>query len=93
MEEVVRMEQQLLLQFVSNDEPSINDVMKRFGLHCDEIDEVFGVIATDPPAGLYVVLIDTGAAARIRPAIEKLTDDDPRVGFFGDPPISTTDPT
>ncbi len=46
-------------------QPSLQAVREQFGLAPEEIDEQFGVVAVDPEAHLYCVLLDEAAIVRI----------------------------
>ncbi|MDH4177849.1 MAG: hypothetical protein OEW31_06010 [Thermoleophilia bacterium] len=45
--------------------PSLDEVCARFGFGGDEVDREFGVVATDPDAHLYAVLVEEAAVERL----------------------------
>lgn len=46
--------------------PTLDQVRERFALGGDEVDDQFGVVATDPDAGVYAILVEEGAIERLR---------------------------
>ena len=69
--------------------PSVGKAASLFDLRPDEIDRDFGVIATDPSAGLYTILIDAAAIQRAnaRLAARKGGAEE---GIFSNPHIEPT---
>jgi hypothetical protein len=72
--------------------PSLAEVARMLGIGADKLDGVFGVIATDPDAGLYTVLVDSEVAAAVSQRLAERGDDkaegvfsNPRVEPFGPP--------
>lgn len=47
--------------------PTVQDVMRKYGLQAEEMDASFGVIEIDPEDHLYSMMIDSAAAERIQP--------------------------
>lgn len=47
--------------------PTVQEIVERYGLQPDEIDEQFGVIAIDPDDHAYTILIEPSAAQKIQP--------------------------
>ncbi len=74
--------------------PSLHDVAKRFGVRLEDLDPEFGVIGTDPAAGLYCVMIDSRAAATAEAALraQTSTQRDPAEGIFSNPRIEPFGP-
>lgn len=75
--------------------PSLQDVAKRFGVRVEDLDPEFGVIGTDPAAGLYCVMIDSRAAATAEAALQAqtaTTQRDPAEGVFSNPRIEPFGP-
>lgn len=70
--------------------PTPAEVRRRFGLADGELDPEFGVIATDPGAGLYTVLI---AAAAVDRVARSLAGDDPAEAVFANPPVEPFGPS
>ena len=71
--------------------PSLDEVRQLFNLKPEEIDKQFGVIATDPMEGVYVVMVDIKARARVDAALATRALD-PAEGFFANPPIEPFGP-
>lgn len=68
--------------------PALDDVVERYGLAPEEIDQDFGVVEIDPDDHLYVVLVTPEAAARIEPGDGWDTSgpySNPRIEPFGPP--------
>lgn len=77
----------MMLQFRhSGPAPKLDEVRRMFALEAGEIDTDFGVIATDPTAGLYTVLVAASAAARVAAALATRPAD-PAEGWFGNPRV------
>lgn len=71
--------------------PTLAEVCERFGLNAEELDPVFGVIATDPEAGLYAVLVAETSTERVAKALAS-EDPDPSAGVFANPQIEPFGP-
>jgi hypothetical protein len=71
--------------------PTPARLRKLFGLEPDEIDPLFGIIATDPSEDLYTVLIDARATARVEAALARRPAD-PAEGIFANPRIEPFGP-
>lgn len=70
-------------------EPSLEEVLQKFTLQPDEVDTNFGVMKVDPEAGLYCIMADSDAIARITGS-EAMSDSavsgpfsNPRIEGFG----------
>ncbi|MGY6551362.1 MAG: hypothetical protein ACXIT4_05635 [Erythrobacter sp.] len=80
-----------MLQFRhSGEAPSLAEVAALFDLAPDELDGEFGVIATDPAEGLFTVLVDLCASARVTAALARRPAD-PVEGLFVNPPVEPFD--
>ncbi len=66
--------------------PSLAEVLATFGLDRDDVDAEFGVVATDPSAGLFVVRVEDRALDKVRAALA-LRPRHPAEGLFGDPRV------
>jgi len=73
-------------------EPTVEDIARKFEISSGLIDPEFGVIATDPQAGLYTILVDQTVAEKLDSKIKKDTKDEasgafsnPRIEPFGPP--------
>ena len=66
--------------------PSLADVLAIFGLDPDDVDAEFGVVATDPQAGIFTVRIEDHALDKARVALTARPRH-PAEGLFGDPRI------
>jgi hypothetical protein len=71
--------------------PTPARLCKLFDLKLNEIDPVFGVIATDPVDDLYTVLIDARATGRVESALASRPAD-PAEGVFANPRIEPLGP-
>jgi len=81
-----------LLQFRHDgDAPTLADVLSAFALDAPDVDAGYGVVATDPAAGLYVVRVAARAADKLRAALAARPPD-PAEGVFADPRIEPTGP-
>lgn len=81
----------LMLQFKhAGTPPSLADVREVFGLGAGELDTTFGVVATDPAASLYTVLVDETAQARVRQRLAARPGA-PGEGLFSNPTVAPTD--
>lgn len=67
-------------------EPSLDEVRRLFGLSADEVDPMFGVVATDPEDSLYTVLIADTAIPQVNAALAARPSD-PAEGVFANPRI------
>jgi len=47
-------------------EPTVDQIIEKYGIEPDEIDDDFGVIEIDPDENLYTLLIEQTAAERVR---------------------------
>jgi hypothetical protein len=68
--------------------PTLDAIRTRYGLAPDDLDERFGVVAVDPAAHAYTVLVEQAAAARIKPGEGWDVEgpfSNPRVAPFGPP--------
>lgn len=82
----------LLVQFKhAGPPPSLEEVRNLFGLGAQEIDTSFGVVATDPAAGLYTVMVDSEAGDRVKTALAGRPPD-PAEGVFSNPTIEPFGP-
>jgi hypothetical protein len=69
--------------------PTLAEAMTLFGLAAGELDVSFGVIATDPDAGLYTVLVADAAAPRVQAALARRPAREAE-GLYGNPRIEPT---
>lgn len=84
--------QTVMLQFKLHDSaPSVDEVRRLFNLDVDEIDNQFGVIATDPAEGIYTVLVDAKATERVE-AVLATRPCDAAEGIFANPRIEPFGP-
>ena len=84
--------QSVMLQFKhQGSAPSIDEVRRMFDLRKGEIDDQFGVIATDPAEGIYTVLIAAHATPRAEAKLA-CRPRDPAEGIFANPPIEPFSP-
>jgi hypothetical protein len=72
----------------SGNAPTIEQVSAKFGLKPEELDAQFGVIAVDPEANTYTILLDAAAYERI--SGESISDE--LEGPFSNPPIAPFGP-
>jgi len=70
--------------------PSLEEAAEMFDLSRDEVDEQFGVVPTDPEAGLYTILIDAEAQAKAQARLDA-RDGDVAEGIFANVRIEPTD--
>jgi len=71
--------------------PTVQSVKERYGLTDDEIDPQFGVVAVDPDAELYTVLVEDQAAPKLGSQADwsvKGPYSNPRIEPFGPPEAS-----
>ncbi len=66
--------------------PELAEVLASFGLDLADVDAEFGVVATDPSAGLFVVRVADRALDRVRAALARRPRH-PAEGLFGDPRV------
>ncbi len=71
--------------------PSLDEVRRLFDLGPGEVDAQFGVIATDPAAGIYTVLVASAATKRVE-AVLATRSRDPAEGIFANPRIEPFGP-
>jgi hypothetical protein len=63
--------------------PALTEVASRFGFEAGELDQLFGVVATERDRDLYLVLADSTARARVEANLD--AERDSAIGFFTDP--------
>lgn len=81
-----------MLQFHHpGDPPSLDEVRLAFGLDEADVDAEYGVVATDPADGLYVVRVADVARASIDAALGRRPKH-PAEGLFGDPRVEPMGP-
>ena len=81
-----------MLQFHhAGGKPTLEQVRELFGLSAGDLDESYGVAATDPKTGVYVVLIRPDAVAKARARLAQRPKH-PVEGIFGDVRIEPTGP-
>jgi hypothetical protein len=69
-------------------QPSLAEIQNRYGISAEELDREFGVVAVDPEANVYTVLVDEQAAAKITPDAEWNVEgpfSNPKIEPFGPP--------
>lgn len=77
----------LMFQFRHRgDPPTLDSVRSAYGLVGGDVDEAFGVVATDQAEGLYVVLLTPLAARQVEAALAR-SPRDPAVGVFSNPRV------
>jgi hypothetical protein len=82
----------MMLQFHhAGGKPTLEQVYELFGLATGDLDEDYGVVATDPNAGMYVVLIRPHAVENARTRLAQRAQH-PQEGIFGNPRIEPTKP-
>jgi len=82
----------VMIQFQHDgDEPSLQDIARRFAVEPDQIDPDFGVIATDPDAGLYTILVEEHIRVEILRQLGRASED-PAIGEFSNPRIEPFGP-
>jgi hypothetical protein len=84
----------IMFQFRHRGEsPSVEQVRATFGLRADEVDADYGVVQTDSLEGLYTILVDESAQAKIEERLKQMgAEADPRIGFFSNPRIEPFGP-
>jgi hypothetical protein len=68
--------------------PTIDELQARYGLTDDEIGKSFGIVEVDPEDGLYTILVEEAAVAKVKPDQEidvKGHYSNPRISPFGPP--------
>lgn len=81
-----------MLQFSHPDgEPTLDQVARLFGIPRTALDDDFGVIATDPEAGLYTVLVDTAVGPQVETVLARRPKTDGE-GLFSNPRIEPFGP-
>ena len=84
--------QGVMLQFHHEGEaPSLDEVARIFAIGADQVVAEFGVIATDPTAGLYTVLIDEKAVDAVRQRLSERGKHEAE-GIFSNPRIEPFGP-
>lgn len=82
----------LMLQFHhAGGKPTLEQARELFGLEAGDVDESYGVAATDPANGIYVVLVKPEADAKVRSSLAKRPAHS-KEGLFGNPRIEPTGP-
>jgi hypothetical protein len=66
--------------------PSLAEAANGLGVLVDELDAAYGVTPVDPAAGLYSVLVNDAAAARVEAALNA-REKDPAEGVYGNPQV------
>ena len=69
--------------------PDLDLVARLFGIQVHELEAAFGVIATDPDAGLYTVLVDDAALPAVRRALRGRPAH-PAEALFSNPRVEPT---
>lgn len=67
--------------------PTLDAAAALFGLAAAQVDAAFGVIATDPDAALYTVLVADDAVAAVQQALARRPPH-PAEGVFSNPGIA-----
>jgi hypothetical protein len=82
----------LILQFRHSGSatPSVDEVARIFGIKPEDLDSDYGVIATDPSARLYTVLVNTSTEPKIKAALAQRPKY-PDEGLFGNPRVEGFD--
>jgi hypothetical protein len=81
-----------MLQFHhAGGKPALEQVLELFGLTAGDLDEGYGVAATDPNAGVYVVLIRPDAVQKAQARLAQRPKH-PLEGIFSNPRIEPTGP-
>jgi len=62
--------------------PPLDRVLAIFGLSAEDVDPGYGVVATDPREGLYVILVRDHALAKVSAALESRAKH-PAEGIYG----------
>ena len=71
--------------------PPLPAVLAAFDLGLGDVDEGFGVVATDPQAGLFVIQVEDRALEKVRTALAQRPPH-PAEGLFGDPHVEPFGP-
>jgi hypothetical protein len=71
--------------------PQLREVLALFGLDPADVDAEFGVVATDPAAGLFVVRVENRGLEEARAALARRAPH-PGEGLFSDPPVEPFGP-
>lgn len=69
---------------------SLGDAAARLGVPVADIDPDYGLVPTDPAAGLYALMLRAGRADA---AAARLAGGDPAEGVFANPRIEPMDPS
>lgn len=81
----------LMLQFHhTGEKPTLEQARALFELDADDVDEEYGVVATDRSAGLYVILVKPEVVPKAEDALARRTRH-PAEGIFGNPPVESMD--
>jgi hypothetical protein len=72
--------------------PTLKKIMKRYGLHADEIDDEFGVIEIAPQTHQYSIMVEEEAVKRYLDDSAKNADDEDIRGPFSNPRIEPFGP-
>jgi len=82
----------LMLQFHHpGGKPSVAEARALFELSAADVDENYGVTATDPANGIYVILVKPEAAQKAQSALAKRQPHS-KEGLFGNPRVEPTGP-
>lgn len=68
------------------DAPTLQEIVGKYGLEPDELDEQFGVVLIDPEKNDYTILVEQSAASKISPSKQWDVS-----GPYSNPPIETFD--
>jgi hypothetical protein len=71
--------------------PDLAAVLAVFGLDRIDVDADFGVVATDPADGLFVIRVEDRALDKVRSALARRPRH-PAEGVFGDPRVEPLGP-
>jgi len=82
----------LMLQFRhEGGEPGLDEARRIFGLDAADVDEAFGVVATNPTDGIYVMLVKPEATGKVQAGLA-MRPKHPAEGLFGNPRVEATGP-
>ena len=71
--------------------PSLAETANALGVLVSELNADHGVVAIDPSAALYSVVVDDAAATRVEAALNAQPRD-PAEGVYSNPPIQRFEP-